>query len=436
LRRNQAVNSALAELLELTTGGSFELWRIADAVLRWSAVITGSKQGLVCATNLKTGDMDIISATPVMKRLAAESKIKVLFPERGSRSPGPWKSVLYNRMPFYHNDADKSELLRNMRRRGAMLKNLCSIPAMTGEFLQGQILLANTSGEYSDRDLAAITHLGRTYALAVLRSNSEEQDHAQSAGRMAGNTADGIVELVKTNEKLMRGVRAILKTERMLKASLRERRLYLEEIHHRVKNNMQILSCLVETEAQQVSDEGARRVLLNTRSRIQSMAKVHEKLFDDGTRKIVDFRKYGMELVSGMLASCAREGQIEISGDIGEIPLDTKDAVCCGLIINEIVTSAVKRAVPGRAGKTISVSFNKDDGGRHVLSIRGGAAGPGDPGEEESLDEEGIALIHALARQIRGTITIEEEGGTGFTITFPDHQELTDDMKPARLSIV
>jgi two-component sensor histidine kinase len=436
LPRNQTVNSALAELLELSTGRPFELRQVADAVLRWSTIITGSNEGLVSAIDPKTGDMDIVSATPMIKRLAADSKIRVLFPERGSLPPGPWKNVLYNRKSFYSNDPVESDLLRNMRNEGAPLKNLCSMPATVGEFLHGQILLADAAGEYSDRDLGVLAQLSRIYALAVLRASSEGQDHARSSGRPAGNATEGMIELAKTNEKLMRGVRAILKTEKMLKASLRERRLYLKEIHHRVKNNMQILSGLVEAEAQQVNDEGARTALLNTRDRIRSMANVHEKLFDDGARKIVDFRKYSLDLVSGMLASCAREGQIEITGDIGEIPLDARDAVCCGLIINEIVTSAVKRTPPGRAGGNISVSFNKDDDGRHVLTIRDSAAAPHDYGEEETLSAGGIALIRALARQIRGTVTMEADGGSGLTITFPDERERAEDMKAVRLSIV
>ena len=192
----------------------------------------------------------------------------------------------------------------------------------------------------------------------------------------------------------------------------------LKEIHHRVKNNMQVISSLLSLQAKGVADSTVKAMLEESRNRVSSMSLVHEKLYQSKDLAYIDFKDYLQSLVAG-IANTYKRHDVVISVDMETVALDVNVGIPCGLIVNELVSNSLKHAFPdGRKG-TISLGINKNSEGNYVLFVADN--GIGLPGEEDLRNTStlGLQLVKVLTGQIHGTIEISREEGTRFSITFP-----------------
>lgn len=211
--------------------------------------------------------------------------------------------------------------------------------------------------------------------------------------------------------------------ERRLLESLREKEVLLSEVHHRVKNNLQIVSSLLSLQAGQLADSAARQVFAETQSRIQAIALVHEKLYQSDSLSAFSFRDYVSELVTALDRAQNGGGRgISLRVDADELELSTDLAITCGLIVNELVTNALKHAFP--AGRRGSVVIAVRRGDAHSIALSVADDGVGLP---ESLDPRrtrsvGLSLVTGLARQLSATLTIKREGGSAFELGFTPSQ--------------
>ncbi len=201
-------------------------------------------------------------------------------------------------------------------------------------------------------------------------------------------------------------------------ASLHEKDILLREIHHRVKNNMQTLSCLINLQSTQINDSAIAGMLQNCRERICSMSKVHEKLSLSENHAHIDFREYITDLVAELMHSRGTGGQVSIFSDVEEIYLDINEAVPCGLLITEILSNALKYAFPdGRKGE-IRIEFRKSRRGIYTLIIRDNGIGLPGSVNLNNATTLGLELINELSKQIKGSVSVDSDGGTSYTIRF------------------
>ncbi|HPN13153.1 MAG TPA: PAS domain S-box protein [Spirochaetota bacterium] len=211
------------------------------------------------------------------------------------------------------------------------------------------------------------------------------------------------------------------KSEEHIRSSLAEKETLLKEIHHRVKNNMQIITSLLSLQSRYFTDAELGRQFTEAQNRIRSMSLVHETLYQSKDFGHINLRTYIMQLAHEIMSSySAMTRQINLNLELDQAEITIDHAVPCGLIINELITNSIKHAFPiGWEGSPeISVIFRmKDDGfARLVISDNGVGIPEGTtPGKTDTL---GLSLVPLLAEQLRGEATLDRSAGTRFTIRF------------------
>ncbi len=212
------------------------------------------------------------------------------------------------------------------------------------------------------------------------------------------------------------GETARRRAQRQTLQSLKEKELLLKEIHHRVKNNLQVIISLLNLQSRRTDDLVAREVIRESQARVQSIALFHEKLYRSQDLAHVGSTEYVRDLVANVVRAMGRgEVRWTVSGD--DRPLGVDQAVPCGLIVNELVSNALKHAFPeGRAG-TIAVSLTfAGSSWRLVVEDDGVGLPPG--GERSRTRSLGLELVATLAEQLGGELTIRE-APTRFGVEFP-----------------
>jgi PAS domain S-box-containing protein len=206
--------------------------------------------------------------------------------------------------------------------------------------------------------------------------------------------------------------------EDALRSSLNEKEILLKEIHHRVKNNMQIISSLINLQSDYATDEATVEMFEDSKNRIRSMALIHEKLYMSKDISLIEFSKYIESLTSKLLefySSKSRLININLISD--NITLDIDSAIPCGLIINELVSNSIKYAFPDGRDGNITIKMHKKDE-NYVLSVEDD--GVGFPEEIDFMNPQtlGLQIVHTLTQQLGGGIELENNGFTRFKICF------------------
>jgi two-component sensor histidine kinase len=212
---------------------------------------------------------------------------------------------------------------------------------------------------------------------------------------------------------------AVLRSEQTVRASLKEKEVLLKEIHHRVKNNLQVISSLLNLQARYLPDPAARAIFSQSQNRVQSIALVHERLYESADLSHVDFGKYVTVLLDNVFDTydAAGRGIVNII-EVGDVHLTVDVAIPCGLIVNELVTNALKHAFPGGRAGTVRVSLSESLEGILDLTVQDDGVGmPAgvDPLNTVSL---GLDLVVTFAEQLNAEVTITREKGTHFGFRF------------------
>lgn len=209
--------------------------------------------------------------------------------------------------------------------------------------------------------------------------------------------------------------------EQQIRAALEEKGVLLREIHHRVKNNLQIIISLFNLQTSYVSDEKAYKALREGQDRIKSMALIHERFYQADGLSQIDFDEYIKRLAENLMQSFRIEpGRIRLEIHSDKISLDIDTAVPTGLIINEIVTNALKHAFVGKSSGELRIDMTQTAEDQFRLSIADNGVGFPDGVKPEELDSLGVQLIQALTQQLDGEMKIETAPGKGvkYIITF------------------
>jgi two-component system, sensor histidine kinase PdtaS len=222
------------------------------------------------------------------------------------------------------------------------------------------------------------------------------------------------VSNIKNAEETLR------KNEIILKASLDEREILLKEIHHRVKNNMQMVNSLIGLQMNTVDDAKLREILNTTKGRITAISSVHEHLYKSSNIAVIDFNNYMENIIVDMRSIFLEASRnINIINKTENIKLHLDLAVTCGLIVNELVTNSLRHAFPdGSAENREIVIGGVSRGGKVELSVSDNGAGIPEDIDVDNIKSLGLRIVPMLAKQLQGEFSIDRKNGTKSTVTF------------------
>lgn len=216
-----------------------------------------------------------------------------------------------------------------------------------------------------------------------------------------------------------RDITELKNTHLSLQQSLAEKATLLQEVHHRVKNNLQIIVSLLRLQSQEFSDPQTHRAFEDAIGRVSAMATVHERLYESEDISSVPFVSYLGELAERIVDSYSvdsRRPAVEIHGDAGSV--DVSRAIPLGLVATELTSNAVKHACAGRPGGALSVEF-RDTGDTFVLSVSDNGPGLPDEFDPEHTNSLGMALVSSLVHQLGAGLTWSSAHGARFVVSVP-----------------
>lgn len=246
---------------------------------------------------------------------------------------------------------------------------------------------------------------------------------------------DEIAQLARTFSQMMQNIKAITasrnelneeieerkRAEKIIKQNLREKEVLLKEVHHRVKNNMQIIQSLLSLQADKLHEPMLKQPLLESRNRIKSMALVHETLYRSEDIAKLDVKAYFQRIADHLLRAYADPSRnIDLKIEVTPVNLGLDACIACGLILNELMSNSLKHAFTGRRRGKLAIDLVSLNDGEAQLSIQDD--GRGLPPSVDLLSGEtmGLRIVVILVEgQLKGTFAADNNGGTRFTISFP-----------------
>jgi two-component sensor histidine kinase/PAS domain-containing protein len=210
-----------------------------------------------------------------------------------------------------------------------------------------------------------------------------------------------------------------MRTEKALATALAAKEVLLKEVHHRVKNNLQVISSLLNMQMEQLADSAMMPVFRESQQRVQAMAMIHERLYGQDRLEQLDFRDYVENLAGDLFCAFGIESSsIALRLDLEEVWLDLDQSVPCGLILNELLTNALKYAFPGGMHGEVCVELKRGAG--HEITLRVADTGVGLPAgfDESKSDTLGLKIVHILTHKLRGTLRRGTSSGTEFSLVF------------------
>lgn len=214
-----------------------------------------------------------------------------------------------------------------------------------------------------------------------------------------------------------------LQTEDQIKASLKEKEVLLREIHHRVKNNLQIISSLLNLQSRYIKDKQVLHVFQESQDRIKSMVLIHKKLYQSKDLARIDFAEYVRSLIADLFRSYKADYDlITLKTNIDDVFLGIDTAIPCGLIINELVSNSLKYAFGDGQGE-IRIDLHSEKEGKFTLIVSDSGVGFPEDLDFRNTESLGLQLACTLVDQLQGTIGLDRTGGTKFKIAFTEPKD-------------
>jgi PAS domain S-box-containing protein len=299
----------------------------------------------------------------------------------------------------------------------------------------GNILFVNDSiikmfGYDSKEDI-------KNFNISSLYKNLDDRDIILNKLNEDGKLEEHEVEMVKKNGSVLNimasatlngetisgmtmDITAQKKAQNQIKRSLQVKDMLLKEIHHRVKNNLMVISSLLNLQSRYIKDEASKSIFKDSQNRARSMALIHELLYQSSDLKRINFGSYINKLTNELFSVYVTDpNKIKLNMDINDIMLDINTAIPLGLIVNELVSNSMKHAFPNNKQGKIDIKFNLDNGDYTMIISDNGVGFPQDYNIQNS-DSLGLKIVNSLTEQIDGEITIETSNGTKFIIKFKE----------------
>ncbi|HEY9623619.1 MAG TPA: histidine kinase dimerization/phosphoacceptor domain -containing protein [Crinalium sp.] len=272
------------------------------------------------------------------------------------------------------------------------------VPILQGEHLWGLLCAYHCSEprHWQSFEVDLLKQLGTHMAIAIQQSELYQQ-----------------VQTELTERK---------RAEEQLKVSLKEKESLLKEIHHRVKNNLQIISSLLRLQSDYIKDDRVMALFKESQNRIRSMALIHEKLYQSADILKIDFSEYILDLTANLLRSYTASSQpVELRVNADDIWLSIDTAIPCGLIINELVSNSLKHAfLTDSQDNEISINICLMNDNQFKLTVSDNGVGFPSDIDFQNTESLGLQLVCTFTEQLEGGIELDSSAGTSFTITFKE----------------
>lgn len=203
--------------------------------------------------------------------------------------------------------------------------------------------------------------------------------------------------------------------QKELEKLLNEKNTLLSETHHRVKNNLAVISGLFDLQLMYDKDPRLKELLTNSKNRIKSMSLIHESLYHQPNVSKINLRTYIEDLVNEIAKTQSSKALVNFHFDLEEVHLDLSQSIPCGLIINEVIGNCYKHAFKNLASPAISITLKKNE--KITLTIKDNGSGI-DLANSEDINSLGMTLIDAFTRQLEGEFSYRTEDGTEFSLIF------------------
>jgi len=280
------------------------------------------------------------------------------------------------------------------------------------------------------RSFMVVPLLDRDSVIGVLRVGSKNRGiyterHLEILERIGGQIA-GAIANSRLYAELVQADDALRLSDEQTRASLGEKEVLLKEINHRVKNNLQIISSLLNLQGRDIEDERALRSFQVSQDRIRAMALVHEKLYQSEDLARIDFGEYIRSLATDLGNTYGLSSRdIDLKIDVEDILLGVDTAIPCGVIVNELVSNSLKHAFPGDRSGEIAISF-REVAGQYTMIFKDDGIGLPEDLDISRPSSLGLTIVNALTGQLGGTIDLGHSGGCEVRITFPTKQTVGD----------
>lgn len=218
---------------------------------------------------------------------------------------------------------------------------------------------------------------------------------------------------------ILRDVTQRRAADEKIRASLREKEVLLQEIHHRVKNNLQVVSSLLSLQSRGVLDEQTRQQFKESQNRVHSMALIHEQLYQSPSLSQINYAQYIRQLAAHLFRSYrVSSSRIELQTHIDDLQLSVDAAVPCGLIINELVSNSLKYGFPNGRGGVIRIELRWRPDGRTTLTVADNGVGLPEEVGFWNTQTLGLRLVGTLVKQLEGSVEVDRSEGTSVHVTF------------------
>jgi len=266
-----------------------------------------------------------------------------------------------------------------------------------------------------------------THVFPILMHRGHWRGEAMAKRRDGSRFPQEVSLTLADNSRLIcvfRDITERKQAEEQIRTSLQEKEILLKEIHHRVKNNLLIVSNILELQEDYIRDPEIIKVLEDSQKRIYSMALIHEKLYRSPGLDRIDFGDYLETLADNLFETYnfIPGDRINFQSDVETIYLNVETANPCGLIVNELVSNALKHAFPdGRSG-TLKLSLHQDEEGKITLAVKDDGIGFPENLDFRTVESLGLELVCTLTKQLRGSIEMNRNNGTEFKLFFGERQ--------------
>jgi PAS domain S-box-containing protein len=338
--------------------------------------------------------------------------------------------------------ANQQLLTEKLRERGRLFDvslDMVCITSIEGVFLQLNPAFSRTMG-YTFDDLLAtpyvsfihpddmeetlreMEHIGSGIPVGVYTNRFRCKDGSYRwlqwhAVPESDGTIYAVARDVTHDRELLEQLRA---KQTALGQSLKEREVLLQEVHHRVKNNLQVISSLINLQVRQLPEGPGRTALQECRNRVAAIALIHEKLYRSKNYADVPFSDYVRSLASDVFnVSGISRDRVKLQLDVHDIPLGLDRAIPCGLLINELVSNSLKHGFPDDRGGTVRVEMRLTNDRQVMLVVADDGVGLPPSLEEKKNKSLGLVLVTTLVQQLRGKLEIIRANGAVFQVTFP-----------------
>jgi PAS domain S-box-containing protein len=352
---------------------------VALICLEVAEKLTNSEFGLIMEVN-EVGKVDTIAVSDpgwLNCQIPQPKAVKLLS---GMEIVSYWGRIIKEGKSQIVNHPEFDPDSRGVPEGHLPIKSFLGVPLKRGDKNIGLIGLANKVGGYDHIDLEQVETLAVAFIEALYNKRAEEK----------------------------------------IEESLKEKEMLLKEIHHRVKNNLAVISSLLSLQSEYIKDKEDLELFRESQTRAKSMALIHERLYQSDDLKRIDFSDYIKTLASDLFRTYAVDPErIKLKMNLETVLIDINSAIPLGLILNELVSNSMKYAFPGEENGQINIKLKSDED-QYLLTVCDDGVGLPEGLDFEKTESLGLQLVNSLTNQIDGIIELDETNGTKFTIKFQE----------------